>query len=357
MSIYLQFGIIMFHAANGQFLHIASRQKVYAHMSNIRDHLPVEDQVDRIDRMMIFIAIGLAIRFALTLFAFFGSIKPHSSYGLRSIVWLFFWAWAPVNMFFIPLVWLCVSILFIEASTIAFAIIQVLKTQTLRQETLDAIASWEKRNQGFNSEITIAESDTSLKSPAFSTFSGTTFKSVPRNTSGKQSIDSQKNDMFTMATLENALKLTQIHPFMRMVSPNSSPKHRHKQFVVAVRIYDYFVNLEFSEFPINISSEEMKHLYSIFETLATMPCRNGGFRANLKSVTRITELRKKDALECVAIPKEFTQDVFDTAESGIKYLALTNTWPKFVNARCANPQVEKEDCDSWTTRMLCGLSV
>ena len=33
------------------------------------------------------------------------------------------------------------------------------------------------------------------------------------------------------------------------------------------------------------------------------------------------------------IPDEFDETVFDDAEKSIKYLVLTNTWPKFVRNR------------------------
>jgi hypothetical protein len=81
MSIYLPFGIAMFHAANSQFLHIASRQKQFARMSALSEPSPVDEKqaerlassrfqrilrgverADKIDRMMLWIGIGLAVQ-------------------------------------------------------------------------------------------------------------------------------------------------------------------------------------------------------------------------------------------------------------------------------------------------------
>lgn len=78
MSIYLPFGIAMFHAANSQFLHIASRQKQFARMSTLSDRRPLDERqaerlaysrfsrilrgverADKIDRMMVWIGIGI----------------------------------------------------------------------------------------------------------------------------------------------------------------------------------------------------------------------------------------------------------------------------------------------------------
>lgn len=80
MSIYLPFGIAMFHAANSQFLHIASRQKRFVRRSTISSYSLDEQQAerlansrfrrilkgveraDKIERMMVWIGIGLAIQ-------------------------------------------------------------------------------------------------------------------------------------------------------------------------------------------------------------------------------------------------------------------------------------------------------
>lgn len=79
-SIYLPFGFAMFHAANSQFLHIASRQKQYLRLGSLHDEKPLLedeaerlansrwrrrfrgiDRADNLDRMMIYIAIGLLV--------------------------------------------------------------------------------------------------------------------------------------------------------------------------------------------------------------------------------------------------------------------------------------------------------
>ena len=44
MSIWLPFGIALFHAANSQFLHMASRQKQFARMSSLKDHKFINEE-------------------------------------------------------------------------------------------------------------------------------------------------------------------------------------------------------------------------------------------------------------------------------------------------------------------------
>lgn len=483
MSIYLPFGFAMFHAANSQFLHVASRQKQFTHLNSFTERKTTEieehhaerlassrfqrvlrgvERADRIDRLMVYISIGLAVQLALTLFIFFASKKFHPSYGLFdyevvgtqmqvrmecskgwewwiTIVWQFFWAWiyAPymllksrgvrdvhgwriqticcclaglpasplwlaglylpqmsvVNQYLIPPFWFSISIFLMEVITVGFPIVQVFRTKALRKETLDAIASWEKRLQMSSSDSTMVEiTSHSRKSDAYS---GITFK-TSADTPIKSSLESQKSDMLTMAALENALRtnsepllqfaalkdfsgenisfLSHVSDWKRGWFSTISPtmEHRHHQFVSAVRMYATFVSLEFSEFPINISSREMKRLHHIFATAANMLLRQHSIsstasatpfdqlppdssssttdlksginlselgRANLQASTRV--IGQDGALAGCEIPLDFTDDVFDTAENEIKYLVLTNTWPKFVNAGRPDSVLEK----------------
>ena len=75
----------MFHAANSQFLHVASRQKQFARLSLLSEKPLKEDEAehlsgsrwrrilrgveraDRIDRMMLYIGIGLTVQVRLSI--------------------------------------------------------------------------------------------------------------------------------------------------------------------------------------------------------------------------------------------------------------------------------------------------
>jgi hypothetical protein len=80
MSLWLPFGIALFHAANSQFLHLASRQKQFAHMSSLRDHKAINEEkaeaiassrlrrifaglerADNINQTLILIGIGMVV--------------------------------------------------------------------------------------------------------------------------------------------------------------------------------------------------------------------------------------------------------------------------------------------------------
>jgi hypothetical protein len=81
MSIWLPFGIAMFQAANSQFLHLASRQKHFAHMSTLKDHKSINEEkaqaiansrwrrifaglerADNINQTLILIGLGMVIQ-------------------------------------------------------------------------------------------------------------------------------------------------------------------------------------------------------------------------------------------------------------------------------------------------------
>jgi hypothetical protein len=94
-----------------------------------------------------------------------------------------------------------------EVCSIGFPIYDVLRGNKLRQETLEAIADWEKRQAANESGMAVQEN--SIKSPsAYST--ATTLKSAGDASFSKQSFESNKSDMLTMTALENALRTNAI---------------------------------------------------------------------------------------------------------------------------------------------------
>jgi hypothetical protein len=203
---------------------------------------------------------------------------------------------------------------------------------------------------------------------------------------------------------ENVSFLTHVSDWrLYWFSPKTSvAEHRHRQFLAATRIYAHFTSLEFSEFPINISSKEMKRLHAVFERTANLlfgrrrnsessstsdnvtpfdnvlpddasdsPMNDKSNhrisanaisldrlgRANLKAVSRMGELYSEESVVDVEVPDAFNELVFDAAENEIKYLVLTNTWPKFVSVSCANRQVSKcadeEKGNAFMRKLLC----
>ena len=81
-------------------------------------------------------------------------------------------------------------------------------------------------------------------------------------------------------------------------------------------------------------------------------------KANLHSVTRMAELSTDNYPGVWCIPDNFTPRAFDAAENEIKYLVLTNTWPKFVHAGPENgtpsPSRDGPRRFPYTKKFICG---
>lgn len=112
-------------------------------------------------------------------------------------------------------------------------------------------------------------------------------------------------------------------------------------FNSALDIYADFISINLAEFPLNLPSNELKHLEAVFEKPARIlfgedsslnhitpfddayHSRNGqtsGSGQDIRGQIRYTG----------EIPSAFNPNVFDSAQGHIKYLVLTNTWAKFV---------------------------
>lgn len=161
------------------------------------------------------------------------------------------------------------------------------------------------------------------------------------------------------------------------------------QFNRAVKLYTAFVSSQHAEFPINISSKALRELDNIFahateivfgdeprkasssstalpfDIPRTASSQSGSPPTDVeKGATATITVRPSSASsDCTftsellwyrgPIPTNFTAQIFDDAEAEIKYLVLTNTWPKFVNAGFAE-QVRNEegrrDVGKWMSR-------
>ncbi|KAK5991325.1 hypothetical protein PT974_09606 [Cladobotryum mycophilum] len=278
-------------------------------------------------------------------------------------------AMAPVNNYFIPPQWIAVSIMLLEIFAVFVPIIEVCKHRTLTQETLDSIARWETRKKAFgggnkslHSESTEASSWMGLKGRA---------SSVHTATSGNSSILTMDALEYTLAknpeplqhfsalkdfSGENIAFLTRVREWKMTFFPQAPVKEGQEPektdgitkelprecFEIALRIYVDFISATHAEFQINLSSTDFKSLQVVFENAARIIC--GSERESPDPVTpfddehqRIGSADSESTLHIVRywgeVPEEFNEAVFDDAEMHVKYLVLTNTWPKFIKER------------------------
>ncbi|WQF87610.1 Putative RGS domain superfamily, RGS, subdomain 2 protein [Colletotrichum destructivum] len=302
---------------------------------------------------------------------------------------------APVNRYFIPPQWICLSILFIEIFAIFIPCWQVVRHKSLQQETLESIAVWEAKNKnrnndddggggGHGSDSSFITDSTKVGSRASSVV-WQSLVELEKNTS-------QADSVYTMSALEYVLdknpeplrKFSALRDFSGEniaflsavgewkasipqglgVGRQRSPELARDRFNRALRIYTEFVSPYHAEFQINIASQDLKRLQSVFDHAARI--MYGGrterftdpvvpFEDAMWNPAAAAEegsdqeesggaaamLRRNGSADRIAdrvqywgeIPEAFNATVFDDAEASIKYLVLTNTWPKFVKER------------------------
>ncbi|KAJ5178692.1 hypothetical protein N7492_001902 [Penicillium capsulatum] len=262
-------------------------------------------------------------------------------------------AMEPLSRYWLPPQWICLSIVFIEIFTIFVPCWEVMRHQALRQETLDSIAQWELKTKGGKGSE--SKSLTSGSTMVGSLLSG--FTSLNKNSS--------QEGILTLGALETVLErnpaplqeFSALNDFSGeniafLKSDSNIKKLDCDHFNRALHIYAEFISTSHAEFPINISSQDLNKLAAIFDRPARLlygepeqgvnpisPFDSPrGFPFEPPSPTSSEGSEKtihdiKNRIQyCGEVPEEFDASVFDDAEASIKYLVLTNTWPKFIRS-------------------------
>lgn len=117
-------------------------------------------------------------------------------------------------------------------------------------------------------------------------------------------------------------------------STEEMPMHDSERLALynrAIDIYTDFISPAEAEFPLNLSSGQLNSLSHLFApALAASPpspTANSATPFDLPSSGTCASTRD---LYTGHVPASFDMAIFDAAQSHIKYLVLTNTWPKFV---------------------------
>lgn len=272
---------------------------------------------------------------------------------------------------------ICLSIFVLEILTVFLPCWEVMRATNLRQETLNSIAQWESKNKASGSG---ARSVNSASTAVDTLMSGR------QSTNGSvKSTDSQES-ILTMSALEYVLERnpTPLQEFSSLRDfsgeniafltsvaewKSSLPRAVHdgikdsatrelvrERYNGALRIYADFISIKDAAFPINISSAELRKLEAVFEASARVlygekgevdpatpfnyPGSGSAPRKSRDSSSNASEENGSEEPPCSdgvqfwgEIPDSFDETVFDESAKHIKYLVLTNTWPKFVKDR------------------------
>lgn len=288
-----------------------------------------------------------------------------------------------VNKYFIPPQWISLSIMLTEIFTIFVPCWEIVRAQSLRKETLDSIAQWESKNRD-----RVGKDAKSLSSSGDSTIIDSI---LTDKKSAVGSVISNSESILTMSALEYVLErnpaplqqfsalrdfsgeniafLTSVHEWKNSF-PNSIRNSQfpsadtnmrelvRERFNRALRIYAQFVSNRDAEFPINISSTQQKKLAAVFEGPTRLlygdkriPDSATPFGAHWDKLTP-TDSATNSSSETICaedrvqfwgeVPDDFNENIFDDAEKSIKYLVLTNTWPKFVRDRRASVDSDED---------------
>ncbi|KAL4993252.1 hypothetical protein BDV10DRAFT_29685 [Aspergillus recurvatus] len=274
-----------------------------------------------------------------------------------------------VNSYFIPPQWICVSIMFLEIFTVLLPCWEVMRHQSLHKDTLEAIKQWEIRTKGANSDNKSLGSTATMVDSMMSGWKSNS-DSIASDSSARESIlnmsaleyvlERNPSPLQRFSALndfsgENVAFLTSIAEWKTLLPKSLCEGHEatdemtqemvREAFNRALYIYAEFISTRHAEFPVNISSQDLKKLDIIFETPARIlygdekaevdpatPFNVHGMSSPTQSNFSESSVAaiKNRAQYIGEIPKGFTAGVFDDAENSIKYLVLTNTWPKFV---------------------------
>ncbi|GKT41570.1 uncharacterized protein ColSpa_01751 [Colletotrichum spaethianum] len=372
-------------------------------------------KLDYTTKMLAVVSTGMVVQLLLMVVMYLVSRKYHPWFGVPgtevrgtpmqrkvemgrgwewwpSVFWQFVWAWmvAPVILWKSRGIrdtqgWrlqtiacctarICLSITFIEVFAIFVPCWQVLKHKSLQQETLESIALWEAKNKSRNGSDSIITDSTKVGSDA-----SITWKSLVQ----LEKDTSQADSVYTMGALEYVLEknpeplrkfsalrdfsgeniafLSAVGEWKASIPRGPDAQQRsseltRERFNRALRIYTEFISPHHAEFQINIASQDLKRLETVFENAArilygykterffdpVVPFEDVTWGPESSSGNSDKGTWSRDGRgDCITdrvqywgeIPEAFNADVFDNAETSIKYLVLTNTWPKFVKER------------------------
>ncbi|RGP62720.1 gpcr, gprk-type [Fusarium sporotrichioides] len=255
-------------------------------------------------------------------------------------------AFAPVNFYFPPSSWIHVSIFLLEIFAVFVPAFQVIKQRVLVKRVERLNIDWEASS----SISTLRELDFLRRSSSLATrlhdrggynssdqelketlLTYSAFNYTLNSNPGPLQDFSALNDF----SGENISFLTQVTRWK--ISWRAEPDERDVRdaYNAGLDIYANFISPRDAEFPLNLGSANLKFMERMFEAAARETFGQSNVHPATPFETRTSlESAPASAMErpyyTGVVPAEFGPAVFDTLEQHIKYLVLTNTWPKFV---------------------------
>ncbi|KAF5723831.1 transcriptional regulatory [Fusarium mundagurra] len=255
-------------------------------------------------------------------------------------------AFAPVNFYFPPSSWIHVSILLIEIFAVFVPAFQVIKQRIL----VKRIESLNIERYATSSTSTLRELDNLRRGSSVATRLG--------DKGGYESSDQEMKDtLLTISAFnytlnsnpgplqdfsalndfsgENISFLTKVTRWKISWRAEPDEADVRDAYNAALDIYANFISPRDAEFPLNLGSADLKYMEKMFERAAREIFGQSNVHPAIPfETTTSLESAPASAMErpiyTGIIPAEFGPGIFDSIEQPIKYLVLTNTWPKFV---------------------------
>ncbi|TWU72072.1 hypothetical protein ED733_003566 [Metarhizium rileyi] len=263
-------------------------------------------------------------------------------------------AFEKVNVYFSPSQWIHLSIMILEIFTVFVPVFQVIRMWFVRKKVARSNARWETASlssgisQSLTSECKSSTQSLSEKGKALDyldeelgdrLLTMTALDHVLRDNPGPLQDFSALNDF----SGENIAFLTRMAgwkaswPVMPVVGEQVLDVYNE-----ALAIYSDFISPRDAEFPLNLSSRELKYLEDVFEQAARALFgeeeSNPATPFDIEAPTSPSRVASRFGTGGLVrfryrgeIPAGFGLGVFDRVQSHIKYLVLTNTWPRFVS--------------------------
>ncbi|KAL6864581.1 putative GprK-type G-protein coupled receptor protein [Trichoderma novae-zelandiae] len=266
-------------------------------------------------------------------------------------------AFEKVNQYFSPSQWIHLSILMFEILTVFVPVSQVFRFWVQQKKAARLNAEWDTL------------STTHTLCPSSSEDWIYSAKSATPKMKAVDLFDEDLGDRFlTMNVLEQVLSedpgplqdfsalrdfsgeniafLTSVSKWKSCWAEKLSSEQKRRVYNAALEIYIDYISPKDAEFPLNLSSSEVKRVQDIFEKAARIVCGESNINpatpfdvevAPFPSCETDSPFEESNSRATQRanyhgeIPDAFDAAVFDSIESHIKYLVLTNTWPKFVD--------------------------
>ncbi|KAF6822594.1 integral membrane protein [Colletotrichum plurivorum] len=290
-------------------------------------------------------------------------------------------AFAKVNAYFSPSQWLHLSSMMFEVFTVFVPAVQVIRLRAQSRRVAGSGTRWDAASKATTLRPVASACSRCRRAVTASTAEKGHGGSFCRIDVGEEGLDDSR--LLTMSALEQALLEDQgpLQEFSALSDfsgeniaflgrvaqwkssatwpgplgasgslgcmPPSSPlssfggnEETLDAYNAALELYADFVSPHLAEFPLNLPSYELRRLEDVFEKPArTLFGDEDGARNTItpfddSNVAASRSGERQDVRDRARytgkIPAGFGPNVFDGAQGQVKYLVLTNTWPRFV---------------------------